>query len=946
MRYMLLWVAMFLVGGIAAIAAPEDDEFDPAPPPDPNQFSIVKVSSDPAEATSQLRGAGQYQVGQSITVSATANTNYVFQYWTHNGDRIDKGTSFSYTVTTEQATFVAHYLYQDPTVKVEKAVYLEADPADGATFNRTNGQLAEVGRSVTCTANLATSFTFLGWYEGETLVSSSRSYTFTMPDQEVHLTARLDYDPVAPVDPLAKYFVSVLADPQGAAVLSGAGQYVEGSRVYISASANANYTFVNWTLDGVEYSTDRAFYYTVGNTPASFVAHFTYQEPEPETPVQTPRLYLKADPVDGGTINRASGEEVTAGSSVTCTATTKQNFTFLGWYQGETLVSSSRSYTFIMPDEDLTLTAMFDYDPADPIEPTLTYYTLNYKIDGTIVHTESLAYADAIVPYEPEERAGYTFSGWQNLPASMPSNNVTVTGTYIKNEELMYEVNSASAGHGTVLRSTEETRLLMGTLLTLTAQADEHYHFDHWSDDSKENPHAITVSKDETLTAYFALNTHYVIYKISGVEVYREEVAYGATITPYEASSIEDYAFSGWKGMPEDMTMPDADVTVTGSYVYIEVSYEVNSVSDGHGTVSRSHEDITLVAGTQLTLTATADEHYHFDHWSDNSTENPHTIMVSRNNTYTAYFALNTHDVIYSIEGAEVYRETLAYGAAIVAYTPGEREGYTFAGWAGLPASMKMPDADVVVTGSYKEDAIEVVDGAVLAFDAVQQHVNLNYKRNFKNSNWQALYVPFAIPFETLAENGLEVAELNDTHMYDRDDDGVFEEVTLEFLKLKSGSTEPNYPYIIRANEVGLKTLALSDVDLEKSEALSYECSTLKQTFTITGTYTGVDGQTMFDNNYYAMGGGVLGRVSSAGVALSSQRWYVSIANKNGSPVDYYAPSMRISVDGIMAEETGIDAISAKPEQNGTMSDLLGRRVKDVQTPGLYIRNGVKVMLK
>ena len=49
----------------------------------------------------------------------------------------------------------------------------------------------------------------------------------------------------------------------------------------------------------------------------------------------------------------------------------------------------------------------------------------------------------------------------------------------------------------------------------------------------------------------------------------------------------------------------------------------------------------------------------------------------------------------------------------------------------------------------------------------------MNYSRTFSSADkWQALYVPFSIPIDTLDKYGLQVAELNDTHMYDTDDDG------------------------------------------------------------------------------------------------------------------------------------------------------------------------------
>ncbi len=422
------------------------------------------------------------------------------------------------------------------------------------------------------------------------------------------------------------------------------------------------------------------------------------------------------------------------------------------------------------------------------------------------------------------------------------------------------------------------------------------------------------------------------VYKVDGDVYATYNYVVGASITPIAAPAKEGHTFSGWSNVPS--TMPAQDIVVTGTFAVN--SYMLTYVVDGQNYKTQSVQ----YGATITPETAPTKEGYTFSRW-----EGLTATMPAADLTVTASYSVNSYTLTYKVNGSIYKSYSVQYGTSIVPEPePTGDSGLEFSGWSTIPSTM--PAQDITISGSFVRSAYPIVDKEVYDKSEDEMWGPVRYTRTFSNTHWQAMYIPFSIPVSTLEENGLEVAELNDTHMYDRDEDGKFEDITLEFLLLKSGSTEPNYPYIIRANEVGLKTLALTDVDLEKSEALSYECSTLKQTFTITGTYTGVDGQTMFDNNYYAMGGGVLGRVSSAGVALSPQRWYVSVANKNGSPVDYYAPSMRISVDGIMEEETGIDAISANPEQNGTMSDLLGRRVKDVHAPGLYIRNGVKVMLK
>ncbi len=253
------------------------------------------------------------------------------------------------------------------------------------------------------------------------------------------------------------------------------------------------------------------------------------------------------------------------------------------------------------------------------------------------------------------------------------------------------------------------------------------------------------------------------------------------------------------------------------------------------------------------------------------------------------------------------------------------------------------------------EDAVDpnvptLTDGEAYTLNKDTEVEQLMYRRTFNNTTWQALYVPFSIPVAVLEENGLQVAELNDSHMYDRDDDGVFEEVTIEFLRLTSGSTEANMPYMIRALEAGEKQITLTDVELKTAAEVSIDCSTTKKLFTFTGTYSGVDGETMFANHYYAISGGALKPAANSSVGLKPQRWYMSIENRDGSPMEYNAPSIRLMVNGEWAEEieeetTGLHTIGqAQPE--GKIYTLEGVRVLNASRPGMYVQNGKIVVRK
>ena len=59
-----------------------------------------------------------------------------------------------------------------------------------------------------------------------------------------------------------------------------------------------------------------------------------------------------------------------------------------------------------------------------------TKYTLTYKVDGEVYKTYDLLEGAAITPEAEPTKEGYEFSGWSTIPATMPAEDVTITGTF------------------------------------------------------------------------------------------------------------------------------------------------------------------------------------------------------------------------------------------------------------------------------------------------------------------------------------------------------------------------------------------------------------------------------------------------------------------------------------------------------------------------------------
>ena len=51
-------------------------------------------------------------------------------------------------------------------------------------------------------------------------------------------------------------------------------------------------------------------------------------------------------------------------------------------------------------------------------------------MDGEIYKVENVDYASEITPVNEPTKEGYTFSGWSEIPETMPAQDITITGSF------------------------------------------------------------------------------------------------------------------------------------------------------------------------------------------------------------------------------------------------------------------------------------------------------------------------------------------------------------------------------------------------------------------------------------------------------------------------------------------------------------------------------------
>ena len=327
---------------------------------------------------------------------------------------------------------------------------------------------------------------------------------------------------------------------------------------------------------------------------------------------------------------------------------TKEGYTFTGW--------SGLPDNGQMGTSDLTVTAVF----------TVNSYALTFKIDGQEDQTSMVEYGtDITYPANPTKE-GYTFTGWDNNPSTMPANDLTITALFkktfvLRTGELIvwdgtpdiqhgYEENLFVNNTNDWVASTEE-----GGILRIYADIDNANDWKLWTGGGNWNHPTFVdvpsadITNTSTHTGYnatagcfefvFNENTkqnlqnaindgramsisfrNITIYQVTYQSVPKHtltisiddqtttmEVAEGTTVNDLLPANPTKtgYAFKGWSGIPDDGKMPTSDLTLTAQFAIV---YKVEIAATTYGIITTDKE--AYEEGETVTVTIIANNGY------------------------------------------------------------------------------------------------------------------------------------------------------------------------------------------------------------------------------------------------------------------------------------------------------------------------------------------------
>ena len=191
-------------------------------------------------------------------------------------------------------------------------------------------------------ATVNETYTFAGWYEGETLVSKKLEYTFTVTSDR-ELTAKF-----------TKNGFNVTTSHTDGGTTDGDGYYGEKDTATVTATAKEGYRFVGWFENGEEVSKDASYSFTViadRKLDAKFVKVYT--------------ITTVASPEVGGTTTQYCGETIgsgayESGTDISIVAQEKSGYYFIGWYdEKDDLITAEKTFSWNVQGSR-TFTAKFE----------------------------------------------------------------------------------------------------------------------------------------------------------------------------------------------------------------------------------------------------------------------------------------------------------------------------------------------------------------------------------------------------------------------------------------------------------------------------------------------------------------------------------------------------------------------------------------------------------
>lgn len=617
-----------------------------------NIANTYKIRLDPDSGI--LSGEDKVDVtfGEEFVFPVPERTGYTFKGWKQDETLLTdaKGKGVVAWNISKNCTVVAVW-----EINEYELTLLNADEQYGSIEGAGRYKYNE---EVTVRANPVKGYSLQGWYDGESLMSEDVTYTFRMPAGDVVYTARWMY-----------YTLSTFSEQSDAGTFS---VYTDekvsaGTSILLKAETNQGYTWLGWFEEGEKLSGDTSYRLVMEKENKRIEARWMV------CPVTVEYSDPKAGYVSG------MPEYTVAGEEIELTATTNEGYTWLGWYQGDTLLTEEQMYSFIMLDsyEEIVYTAKW------------TYYTASASMDGEgYIHsaiTFDLNGAEGSIPTQivsphgktvyPElpKRDGYVFRGWYTEPECV--------NLFDFSKDLTGDVTLYAGWYKIDIKNYNDLSVI-DIISNHNTELERFYMPNATSSSKKPNYVYFSTLTSGTYSVYFrnsggGTNTIVSFTGVAGTgnNVYYSNVKTGSNYTRYEfkANAGDVFRFCEYR-----------ESTVSGEFSTSFYLYVTGAETPEAGGCSKAESSAPKVTvGKEVTFTAyDVGDGMLFLGWYDGDT------LLTAEKQYT--FTMPAHDVSYVAKWSKVQWElndkeagkvTSEVSGNTVTLTAETNNGYMWLGW-------------------------------------------------------------------------------------------------------------------------------------------------------------------------------------------------------------------------------------------------------------------------
>ena len=328
---------------------------------------------------------------------------------------------------------------------------------------------------------------------------------------------------------------------------------------------------------------------------------------------------------------------------------------------------------------------------------------------------------DSVAIISATAKYGYHFKQWIDGNTDNPrtitlTQDTTFTAEFAPNQYTLTTTTNY-AERGTAQGDTIADYL---TEIQVSATANYGYHFTQWSDGNTDNPRTFSLTKDINLVAQFDKNQYQCLINcdndrgnsnINGLETgngQRTDIIVnlfdsygdgwnGCKLTISDGEHTYDCTINTGSNASYEITnygLPYTFYWTKGSYpsecsfevIYGDTTIYISSLgSYNTGDVIPIMMPLYYDYLSELELSITPNYGYHFTQWIDGNTDNPRTITITQDTTFTAEFAPNQYTLTTTAADAErgtTQGDTIADYLTEIQVSAIANYGYHFTQWS------------------------------------------------------------------------------------------------------------------------------------------------------------------------------------------------------------------------------------------------------------------------